>query len=43
VHKNALQYKFKRANIPFEREKEYVVNYKRIVLGKNKPLIREYY
>ena len=32
VYKDALQYEFKKANIPFEREKEYVVNYKNIIL-----------
>lgn len=32
VYKDALEYEFKRANIPFEREKEYIVNYKGITL-----------
>jgi GxxExxY protein len=32
VYKDALEYEFKRANIPFVREKEYAVNYKGIVL-----------
>jgi GxxExxY protein len=32
VYKDALQYEFRRANIPFEREKQYVVNYKKIIL-----------
>ncbi|MCW8848537.1 MAG: GxxExxY protein [Melioribacteraceae bacterium] len=32
VYKDALQYEFKQANIPFEREKEYIVNYKGITL-----------
>ena len=32
VYKDALQYEFKRANIPFEREKEYEVQYKNIIL-----------
>ncbi|MBK7175283.1 MAG: GxxExxY protein [Bacteroidales bacterium] len=32
VYKDALEYEFKKANIPFEREKEYVVNYKDIIL-----------
>ena len=32
VYKDALQYEFKKANIPFEREKEYIVNYKGITL-----------
>jgi GxxExxY protein len=27
VYKDALEYEFKKANIPFEREKEYKVNY----------------
>ena len=32
VYKDALEYEFKKANIPFEREKEYIVNYKDIIL-----------
>ena len=32
VYKDALEYEFRKGNIPFEREKEYVVNYKGIVL-----------
>lgn len=32
VYKDALEYEFKKANIPFEREKEYIVNYKGITL-----------
>ena len=32
VYKDALEYEFKKAGIPFEREKEYVVQYKDIVL-----------
>ncbi|WP_369013660.1 GxxExxY protein [Flavobacterium anhuiense] len=32
VYKDALEYEFKKANIPFEREKEYLVNYKDIIL-----------
>lgn len=32
VYKDALQYEFKKANIPYEREKEYIVNYKGITL-----------
>jgi GxxExxY protein len=32
VYKDALEYEFKRAGIPFEREKEYEVNYKDIIL-----------
>ena len=33
VYKDALEYEFKLNNIPFEREKEYVVNYKTTVLN----------
>jgi len=32
VYKDALEYEFKQSNIPFEREKQYIVNYKNIVL-----------
>jgi len=32
VYKDALEYEFRKNNIPFEREKEYVVNYKDIIL-----------
>ncbi|NJO92168.1 MAG: GxxExxY protein [Chloroflexia bacterium] len=32
VYKDALQYEFNKANIPYQREKEYVVNYKDIIL-----------
>ena len=32
VYKDALEYEFRKDNIPFEREKEYVVNYKDVVL-----------
>ena len=32
VYKDALEFEFNTANIPFEREKEYVVNYKNTVL-----------
>ena len=32
VYKDALEYEFKKANIPFEREKEYKVEYKGIIL-----------
>jgi GxxExxY protein len=32
VYKDALELEFKRAGIPFEREKEYVVNYKGTIL-----------
>ena len=33
VYKDALEYEFKNLNIPYEREKEYSVNYKSIVLN----------
>ena len=32
VYKDALEYEFKKAGIPYEREKEYTVNYKEIIL-----------
>ena len=32
VYKDELEYEFKRANIPFEREKMYEVTYKGIIL-----------
>lgn len=32
VYKDALEYEFKKNKIPYNREKEYVVNYKEIVL-----------
>ncbi len=32
VYKDALEYEFRKANIPYEREKEYKVNYKGIIL-----------
>ncbi len=32
VYKDALEYEFRQANIPYKREKEYTVNYKGIVL-----------
>jgi len=32
VYKDALEYEFKKANIPYEREKEYEVLYKDIIL-----------
>lgn len=32
VYKDALEYEFKKSGIPFEREVEYVVNYKDIIL-----------
>jgi GxxExxY protein len=32
VYKDALEYEFRNANIPFEREKEYEVDYKGIIL-----------
>ena len=33
VYKDALEYELRKADIPFEREKEYIVNYKGIVLS----------
>jgi GxxExxY protein len=33
VYKDALEYEFRKANIMYEREKEYTVNYKDIVLS----------
>ncbi len=33
VYKDALEYEFKKLNIPFEREKEYSVQYKDIILN----------
>ena len=35
VYKDALEYEFKKANIPYEREKQYDVNYKDITLPHN--------
>ena len=32
VYKDALEYEFKQSNIPYVREKEYIVNYKGITL-----------
>ena len=32
VYKDALEYEFRKAGIPFEREKEYTVNYKGQIL-----------
>lgn len=32
VYKDALEYEFRKNNVPFEREKEYEVNYKDIIL-----------
>ncbi len=32
VYKDALEYEFNKSNIPFEREKEYIVNYKSVML-----------
>ncbi len=32
VYKDALEYEFKKANIPYEREVKYEVNYKEIIL-----------
>jgi GxxExxY protein len=33
VYKDAIEYEFKKLNIPFEREKEYVVHYKDVILN----------
>ncbi len=33
VYKDALEYELKKLNIPFEREKEYTVQYKDIILN----------
>ena len=33
VYKDALEYEFRKHNIPFEREKEYDIKYKDIVLA----------
>ncbi|MCF6269204.1 MAG: GxxExxY protein [Melioribacteraceae bacterium] len=35
VYKDALEYEFKKANIPFEREKQYDINYKGLILRHN--------
>jgi GxxExxY protein len=32
VYKDALEYEFNKNNIPYEREKEYMVHYKNIIL-----------
>jgi len=32
VYKDALEYEFRKATIPYEREKEYIVKYKNIIL-----------
>ncbi|MCK5468506.1 MAG: GxxExxY protein [Cyclobacteriaceae bacterium] len=32
VYKDALEYEFQKAAIPYEREKKYIVNYKGIIL-----------
>ena len=32
VYKDALEYEFRKAGIPYEREKQYTVNYKDIIL-----------
>jgi len=32
VYKDALEYEFRQTNIPYEREKEYIVNYKGTIL-----------
>jgi len=33
VYKDALEYEFKKAGIPFEREKKYEVHYKDLILS----------
>lgn len=33
VYKDALEFEFQNLNIPYEREKEYAVNYKNIILN----------
>ena len=35
VYKDALEYEFRKADIPFEREKEYSVKYKNVILPHN--------
>jgi GxxExxY protein len=32
VYKDALEYEFRKAKIPYTREKEYIVNYKDVIL-----------
>ena len=32
VYKDALEYEFKKANIPYKREEKYEVNYKGVIL-----------
>jgi len=32
VYKDALEYEFKSRDIPFQREKEYIINYKDVIL-----------
>jgi GxxExxY protein len=32
VYKDALEYKFRKQNIPYQREQEFAVNYKDIIL-----------
>ena len=32
VYKDALEYEFRKAGIPYEREKEYLVRYKEVIL-----------
>jgi GxxExxY protein len=32
VYKDALEYEFRKAEIPFEREKQYIVRYKDVIL-----------
>jgi len=35
VYKDALEFEFRNNNIPFEREKKYIVNYKDVILPHN--------
>ena len=35
LYKDALEYEFRNAEIPFEREKKYSVHYKNIILPHN--------
>ncbi|MBN2632284.1 MAG: GxxExxY protein [Bacteroidales bacterium] len=32
VYKDALEYEFRKAGIPYEREKEYLIHYKEVIL-----------
>ena len=35
VYKDAIEYEFKKAKIPYEREKKYEINYKSVILPHN--------